>query len=297
MSKVLYVKTPVVKLAYEVSGPMAGEPLMLVHGWPDSPRTWDKVLPTLHDAGFRTVTPYLRSYGPSSYRDRWLGRNPRRTGQPVAFVEDVLALADQLGMEKFHFVGHDWGARTGYAFAALHPERLKSLVTISVPFEPGVAAPPKFPQARAFWYQWLLCTEPGEKKFREDPVAFGRAQWDAWSPAGWYSEDDFRAAAKSWDGDDFEDTVLHGYRVRWGHAEKDPRYAAAQEKFEGTKTIGVTTLLIHGAEDACELKETTEGAGAFFTNGYKSVLMQGVGHFPQREDAKGVAMELVKHLL
>ncbi len=97
----------------------------------------------------------------------------------------------------------------GYALAALFPKRLKSLVSISVPFQPGEAKPPAYPQARAFWYQWLLCSKPGEKMFRSDPVAYGRAQWDSWSPSGWYTEHEFAEAAKSWAGDDFKDVVLH----------------------------------------------------------------------------------------
>jgi pimeloyl-ACP methyl ester carboxylesterase len=76
----LKIKTKVLRQAYEQSGPKKGEPLILVHGWPDSPRTWDKVLPALHQAGYQTIVPYLRGYGPSSFRDPLLGRKPRRTG-------------------------------------------------------------------------------------------------------------------------------------------------------------------------------------------------------------------------
>jgi len=289
-------KTPVLRLAYEESGPAKGEPLILVHGWPDSPRTWDKVLPSLHEAGFKTIAPYLRGYGPSTFRSPILGRRPRRTGQPVAFAQDIIDLADRLRFKRFQFVGHDWGARTGYALAALYPHRLKSLVAISVPFEPGKAAPPKFPQARAFWYQWLLCTKPGEKKFRKDPVAFGRAQWDTWSSPGWYSSSEFDEAAKSWKGADFQEVVLHGYRSRWGHAELDPRYATSQAQFESTRTLSTPTLLLHGAEDNCELAETTDGAGLFFTGAYRRVLLDAVGHFPQRENPHATTNEIVKHV-
>ncbi len=290
------VKTPQIKQAYELSGPETGEPLFLVHGWPDSPRTWDKVLPTLHAAGYRTVVPYLRGYGPSTFRRLLLGRTPGRTGQPVAYAADVLHLADHLHLQRFHFIGHDWGARTAYALAALAPERLKSVVTLSVPFEPGKAEPPAFPQAQAFWYQWLLCTNPGEKKFRADPVAFGRAQWDAWSPAGWYTEAEFAEAAKSWKGADFPDVVLHAYRSRWGHAPLDPHYRKPQARFEGTESLKTPTTLIHGMEDHCELLETTAGAERYFTARYQRVLLAGVGHFPQREAPDRTAAAILDHL-
>ena len=294
--RILKHKTPQIKQAFELSGPEFGEALFLVHGWPDSPRTWDKILPALHAAGYRTVVPYLRSYGPSTFRTRILTSSPRHTGQPVAYAQDMLDLADRLRTRRFHFVGHDWGARTAYALAALAPQRLKSLVVVSVPFEPGSAEPPKFPQAQAFWYQWLLCTIPGETKFRADPVAFGRAQWDAWSPAGWYTEADFAEASKSWKGKPFEDVTLHAYRSQWGMAPLDPAYKKRQARFQAMKTIPVPTTLIHGVEDHCELVATTDGAEAYFTAGYERILLDGVGHFPQRESPDRVAGHILDHL-
>ncbi len=294
--RVRELKTSVLHLAYEESGPKQGEPLLLLHGWPDSPRTWDKVLPALHDAGYRTVAPYLRGYGPSTFRDRWIGRSPRRTGQAVAYAQDMIDLLDGLKIGRVHFIGHDWGARAAHALSALFPQRLKSAVTISVPFVPGPAEPPKLPQAKAFWYQWLLCSHPGKKLFTADPVAFGKAQWDAWSPAGWYTAAEFAEAAKSWRSDDFTEVVLQAYRSRWGHAPLDPTYDVLQDRFEATKALPTPTLLLHGMEDHCTLAETTDGAGRYFTGGYKRVLLDGTGHFPQRENPKETAEAILAHL-
>lgn len=290
------LKTSSLSISYEEDGPQKGRPLLLLHGWPDSPRTWDKVLPMLHEAGYRTIAPYLRGYGLSRFRRSLLGRKPRRTGQPVAFAQDIIDLADRLGLKRFPFVGHDWGAITGYVLAALFPQRLKSLVTISVPFQPGEAAPPAFPQARAFWYQWLLCSKPGEKKFRADPIAYGKAQWDVRSPPGWYTPEQFAETAQSWKGKDFQDVVLHSYRSRWGHAELDPKYAKQQAKYQSTRTLNIPATLLHGAQDHCELPETTDGAEQYFSAPYRRLLLEGVGHFPQREDPQRTVDFLVEHL-
>jgi pimeloyl-ACP methyl ester carboxylesterase len=289
------VQTPFLHLAFEEDGPKKGEALLLAHGWPDSPRTWDKILPYLHEAGYRTITPYHRGCAPTSFRDPILGRRRRRTGQPVALAQDMVDLADKLGIKQFHFIGHDWGARTGYALSALFPQRLKSLVAISVPFAPGRTQLPKLNQARAYWYQWLLCTELGEKSFREDPVAFARAQWDTWSTLGWYTDEEFEEAAKSWTGEDFQDVVLHYYRSRLGEAKLDPNYDVLQERFLLTRSLSTPTLLLQGMEDRCVLPETTDGAGRHFSS-YQRILLDSSGHFPQREEPAAVSAAILDHI-
>ena len=61
---VLY-QTERLSIACEVSGPANGSPVFLMHGWPDDVRTWDRILPSLHAAGYRTIAPYLRGFGPT----------------------------------------------------------------------------------------------------------------------------------------------------------------------------------------------------------------------------------------
>ena len=66
-------KTKLLKQAHEESGPAKGEPLLLLYGRLDSPRSWDTVLPSLHAAGYRPIVPYLRGYGSSVFRDPLFG--------------------------------------------------------------------------------------------------------------------------------------------------------------------------------------------------------------------------------
>jgi pimeloyl-ACP methyl ester carboxylesterase len=290
------IKTSVLKLAYEEDGPKDGKPVILVHGWPDSPRTWDGILPMLHAAGYRTYAPYVRGFGPTEFRSPLLGRKPKRTGQPVALAQDVIDLADALKLKNFDFVGHDWGARTGYALAALFPTRLERMVTIATTFSPGALKVVSLPQAQAYWYQWFLSTIPGEKTFRANPVVYGKRMWDTWSPEGWYGEQEFAAAAQSWTNKDFADITLHSYRSRWGHAELDPAYGVLQSRYESTPSLDVPTVYIQGLNDSVTLAGTSDGMGRYFTNGYRRILMEHVGHFPQRENPKWVVEEILRHL-
>ena len=294
--RVREVKTSKLKLVYEEGGPGDGKPLFLLHGWPDSPRTWDKVLPVLHAAGYRTIAPYLRGYGPTEFRSSLFGRKPQRTGQPVAFAQDVIDLADALKVKTFDFVGHDWGARTAYCLAALFSQRLERMVALSSAFQPGPAKTPPLPQTQAYWYQWFLCTDPGRDAFRKDPIAYGKRQWDTWCPEGWYTPEEFIEVSKSWTGKDFTDVVLHSYRSRWGHSPMDPAYAVMQARYESTLTLSVPIVYIQGVDDRCTLPETSDGMGRHFTNEYRRILIDGVGHFPQRENPRLVADEILRHL-
>src|SRR3984893_14164010 len=100
-------RTPSLSIGCELSGPTHGLPTLLLHGWPDDARTWDRVLPALHAAGRRTTVPYLRGCGPT----RFHSPQTPRCGQLAALGQDVLELADAMGLQTFAVVGHDSGAR------------------------------------------------------------------------------------------------------------------------------------------------------------------------------------------
>jgi pimeloyl-ACP methyl ester carboxylesterase len=117
-----FESTPTLKIAYEEGGPSDGLPVILLHGWPDDVRTYDRVVPDLHAAGFRTVVPYLRGFGDTSF----LSKETMRSGEIVAMAQDAIDLADALNLGKFAVIGHDWGAhvlRTRWRLPFLNASR------------------------------------------------------------------------------------------------------------------------------------------------------------------------------
>ena len=113
--------TSKLKIAYEAGGPSDGHPVVvLLHGWPDDVRTYDRVVPALHAARFRTVAPYLRGFGDTAF----ISKDAMRSGEIVAMAQDTIDLADALNLQKFAVIGHDWGARIAYALAIAVPQRL-----------------------------------------------------------------------------------------------------------------------------------------------------------------------------
>lgn len=115
------------------SGPADGEPVVLLHGFPQDRTAWNGVAPLLQKHGLRTLAPDQRGYSPMA---RPRGRSAYRLRETTA---DVLALLDAAGLESAHVVGHDWGGIVGWALGAWHPDRVRTLTAISVPHPAAMA--------------------------------------------------------------------------------------------------------------------------------------------------------------
>jgi len=289
-----YVETAVLEIAVEEDGPADGRPVLLLHGWPDAPRSWRAVARRLHERGFRTVVPALRGTGETRFR--WL--STPRDGRAVALAADALDLLDALGLDRVAIVGHDWGARVAYMLAAVEPERVSALVALALPYQPfGIFAVPGFEQARAFWYQWLMCLDPGASAVAADPVGFARIQWDTWSPSGWHDDDEFEQTARSFLSSDWVPITLNAYRSRFLEGEaRDPRYERLAARVAEVERITTPTLMIQGSDDRCDEPAESADQERFFTGAYRRVVLDGIGHFPHREAPDAVAAAITERL-
>jgi pimeloyl-ACP methyl ester carboxylesterase len=288
------IQTQVLEIAYLDNGPQDGEPLLLLHGWPESPAGFEPISFRLHEAGYRTIAPFLRGFGAT----RFLSAATARVSGVAAIAQDALEFMASLGIPHFSVVGHDWGARTGYALAALAPERLNNLCAMSVAFQPRFEfRTPSYEQSRRFWYQFFLCSDKGSSRVTQDPIGFSRFQWDTWSPPGWFTEEEFKAAALAWQNPDYPAITLNGYRSRWLEGELfDPRYNEVQARLSKSEHIDVPTLMIQGGADFCDPPSESEGLEEFFSAAYQRIVFDGVGHFPHREAPALVAEAILQHL-
>jgi pimeloyl-ACP methyl ester carboxylesterase len=288
------VSTDLLEIAFDEGGPQNGPAVLLLHGWPDSPRGWSAIARSLQANGWRTIAPYLRGSGPT----RFLSTATPRVGSSIALAQDAIDLAGQLGLDRFAVVGHDWGARTAYTLAALFPRRITRIAGLSVAYQPrGLFKIPDFDQARRFWYQWFQCVEGGAEKVKADPIGFARVQWKTWSPPAWFDAVEFEHTAKSFTNPDWVAITLNAYRSRWREGEAwDSRYDELQRKLHQVEKLAAPTLMIQGAADTCDAPSESEGRDAYFTGGYQRLLLDGVGHFPHREAADAVSAALLHHL-
>jgi len=288
-----FVDTPVLRIAYEEWNPQAERTVVLLHGWPDSPRTWAQVAPALAAQGWRVIVPALRGFSPTQF----LKADTPRSGQLSALGRDVLELIEALQLKQPALVGHDWGARAAGNACALQPGVASHLVMLSVAY--GTNLPSQqltMEQARNYWYHWYMATPRGQRTVREAGAAFARTMWDTWAPAGWYSPEEFDATAKAFANVDWPEVTLHSYQHRWGHAPGDSRYDADEQALSRVAVLDVPTLVLHGAADGVNPPETSEGKEHYFQSRYERQVLPGIGHFPQREAAQRVSAELIRFL-
>ncbi|MFN3474142.1 MAG: alpha/beta fold hydrolase [Blastomonas sp.] len=110
-----------VELDVAIAGPEGAPPLILLHGFPESHRTWRYVMAHFADR-YRLIAPDQRGFAGSSKPEGVAAY------QPKAMVADLLALADHLGIDTFTLVGHDWGGAIAWMAALNHPDRVTRLI-------------------------------------------------------------------------------------------------------------------------------------------------------------------------
>jgi len=103
-----------------------GEPVLLLHGFPDSNYLWRGVIPRLTKAGYRVIAPDQRGFGMSDAPEG------KENYDMELIAKDAVALLDALNIAKAELVAHDWGAMIGWLLAGTYPERFESYTAISV---------------------------------------------------------------------------------------------------------------------------------------------------------------------
>jgi len=275
------IRTSVLDIAYEESGPADGAPVFLMHGFPDDVRTWDGVAAPLAAKGYRVIVPYLRGYGPT----RFNSANTMRSGQQGAIGSDLKELMDALGVERAMLAGYDWGGRAACVVAALWPERVTGLVTIGGYNIQDIAKnnrPDAADQEWRFWYQWYFNTPRGVEGLAANRHDLCLLIWKMWSPNWAFDDATYDATGVAFDNSDFVDIVIHSYRHRYQAAPSDPAYEAIERRLALKPKITVPTVVLHGAADEVDLPQSSEDVSQF-TAFYRREVVPLAGHFFPRE--------------
>jgi pimeloyl-ACP methyl ester carboxylesterase len=290
-----HVRTPILDLAYEESGSTDAEPVILLHGFPYDPRTYDAIVPPLVDAGCRVLVPYLRGYGPT----RFVSAETLRSGQQAALGKDLLDFMDALGLPRAALVGYDWGGRAACVVAALWPERARCLVSCGGYNIQNISASvrPAHPeQEHRLWYQYYFHTERGRAGLSSNRSELCRLLWQLWSPTWRFDASTYERSAVSFENPDFVDVVIHSYRHRFGYAPGDTSLEHLEARLAAQPPIAVPTIVLDGADDGVAPPRATDHSAHRFTGAYQRRLIPAAGHNLPQEQPR-VVVEAVLELL
>jgi pimeloyl-ACP methyl ester carboxylesterase len=282
------INAGILNVEYAEDGPVGGPAVILLHGWPYDIHSFVDVAPLLAKAGYRVIVPHLRGYGTT----RFLSGDAIRNGEPAAFAVDIIALMDALEIDKAVMGAFDWGARTANIMAALWPERVKAMVSVSGYLigsqEAGkVPLPPKV--ELQWWYQYYFATERGRAGYDKNRHDFAKLIWQLASPKWNFDDATFARSAASLDNPDHVDITIHNYRWRLGLADGEPRYVELEKRLAETPVISVPTITIEGDANGAPHPDPTSYANRFSGKYLHRTIGGGVGHNPPQEAPQAFA--------
>ncbi len=282
------VTTPLLDIAWLECGPADGPPAILLHGFPDDPLAYDQVAPPLAAAGMRVLMPWLRGCGGTRFRDP---ATPR-SGQQAALGADLLAFMDALGIGRALLGGYDWGGRAACVVAALWPERVRGLVSVTGYSIQDIAAarrPAAPEQELRYWYHWYFHTARGRAGLEANRRELSHLLWRLWSPTWRFDDATFARTAPSFDNPDFVDVVIQSYCHRYGNAAGDPALEPIEQRLAARPPIPVPSVILHGADDGVTPAPDPAAEAAHFTGPMRRRTLPGVGHFLPREAPAAMA--------
>ena len=279
-------------VGYAEAGLADGPAVILLHGWPYDIHAFVDVAPLLAAAGFRVIVPYVRGYGTT----RFLETDAFRNGQPSALALDVIALMDALKIEKAILAGFDWGARTADIVAALWPERVKALVSVSgyLIGSQQAGKMPLPPKAELqWWYQFYFATERGRDGYEKHRRDFAKLIWQIALPQWKFDDATFDRSAASFDNPDHVGIVIHNYRWRLGLAEGEPKYNDLEKRLAAAPVITVPTITMEGDANGAPHPEPSAYAQKFSGKYAHRTITGGIGHNLPQEAPQAFAQAVI----
>ncbi|BBQ00095.1 hydrolase [Burkholderia sp. SFA1] len=283
----------VLNVGYAEAGPPAGPVVILLHGWPYDIHSYADVAPLLASNGYRVIVPYLRGYGSTRFRSPETPRN----GQQAVTAIDVVALMDALRIDQAVLGGYDWGARSADIVAALWPERVKALVSVSgyLIGSQNANRKPLPPSAELqWWYQYYFATERGALGYAANVDAFNRLIWQLASPRWTFDDATYRRSAAAFRNADHVAIVIHNYRWRLGLAQGEPQYDALEQRLAAAPTISVPTVTLEGDANGAPHPEPAAYTRKFSGKYAHETIEGGVGHNLPQEAPRAFANAIVR---
>lgn len=255
------------------SGPADGEPVLLLHGWPQDGTSWRQVAEQLNAAGYRTYAPTLRGASPTA--------NPARRSAYRAseLRSDVAAMVEAIG-SPVHLVGHDWGAALAWGVASHQPELLRTLTAVSVPHPAAfLRSLVTSRQALASWYMYAFQVPVLPELLLGSRAFMTRALLGTGQQRRYAERDVSRNADRA-----LRRGGLHWYRG-----------AVLEPRGHGRPTP-VPVLQVWSDGDTAIRRPSIDRTAAHAAGSYELAVLQGVSHWIPDQAPAELAALVVAHL-
>jgi pimeloyl-ACP methyl ester carboxylesterase len=219
-----------------------------------------------------------------------------RSGQQAALGADLRDFLDALKIDRAIVCGYDWGGRAACIVAALWPERVHALISMTgynLQDIPGSGRPASASYEHRLWYQWYFQTERGRAGLESNRNEICQLLWNLWSPNWIFDDATFEASARSFENPDFVEVTIHSYRHRYGNAAGDPALEPIERLLQEKPPISVPTIVLHGAADGVAPPESSARHARHFTTRYERRVIPVAGHFISRETPAAVVQAVL----
>jgi pimeloyl-ACP methyl ester carboxylesterase len=278
------------------AGPETGEPVLLLHGFPELAYSWRHQLTALGEAGHRVVAPDMRGFGGT-------------TGAPAAveaydilhLTGDVVGLLDALDAPQGVVIGHDWGADAAWKTAWMHPERVRAVAGLSVPFAPRAPAPPvaifRENIGEDFYMVWFQVPGVADAVLGRDVRRTLRAR-EVWT-ADWAGRED-DLPRPPWLSAADEEVYVEAFS-RTGFTGGLNWYRNIDRNWEETahvaeRRIEQPALFLTGSRDPVTAFMPHQVMDGWVTDLREVVVLDGAGHWVQQERPEEVSAALERFL-
>jgi pimeloyl-ACP methyl ester carboxylesterase len=265
------IRAGVLDVGYVELGPRHGQGVVLLHGWPYDIHSFEQVAPTLADAGYRVVVPYLRGYGTT----RFLSDEASRNGQQAALAVDAIALMDALDMSSAIIGGFDWGARTANVVAALWPQRCKAMVSVSgylIGSQEANRTPLPPAAELQWWYQYYFATARGRAGYDANRRDLAKLIWRT------FEDSAFDRSATAFEIPDHVAVVIDNYRWRLGLIPGEASYHQIERQLAAFPSITVPAITLEGDANGAPHPDPQTYQHRFSGKYAHRLIAGGIGH-------------------
>ena len=258
-----------------VSGNPENELVVFLHGFPETSFMWKKVMEKISSIGFYCIAPNLRGYSQNACP------KGAKNYKVMQLREDILGIASALNKDKFHLVGHDWGAAIGWGITFYHPDKILSWSALSVPHTRAFSKAFKIDKdqrKRSGYIKWFLLPFVPELMIRRNDFKVFRNLWK-------HSSEEERADYLSvFRRREALTAALNYYRANIGRG-----------KAERVGDINAPTLFIWGRKDKAIGLFAAENNQRYMKGPYTFLDLDG-GHWLIQTNYNEVEAALIDHL-